>query len=152
MKIFLWFSNLFYIRITKKTNAMLKISQLKSGDIICVDDDGVLREGTVVKVSHEENQALVDNGVQEFWYSPDEMHPIMLDEEQLNKLGFEREDHNGGYKYKKGVFRLVTPEKGKFDKVEMWYREDRRQFSVPLAVHELQNHHLDMSKIHLERN
>jgi hypothetical protein len=32
----------------------------------------------------------------------------------------------------------------------MWYREDRRHFNVPLSVHELQNLHLDMTKVHLE--
>jgi len=130
---------------------MLKINNLKAGDIILVDDDGVMREGTVVKVSHEENQALVDNGVQEFWYSPEEMHSIPVDENQLLKLGFEKEDLNGAVKYKKGVFRLITPKKGDFSNIEMWYREDRRHFSIPLGVHELQNLHMDMSKIPLEK-
>lgn len=130
---------------------MLKVNDLKAGDIIMVDDDGVMREGTVVSISHEENLALVDNGVQEFWYSSDEMYIIPLDEGQLMKLGFEREDIDGAVKYKKGVFRLVTPKKGDFSNIEMWYREDRRHFSFPLGVHELQNLHMDMSKIPLEK-
>jgi hypothetical protein len=128
---------------------MLKISNLRTGDIVAVNDDGVKREGTVVRVSHDENQALVDNGVQEFWYSPEEMDPILVDENQLMKLGFEKEEMNGAVKYKKGVFRLVTPKKGDFSDIEMWYREDRRHFNVPLGVHELQNLHHDMSKIPL---
>ena len=130
---------------------MLKISNLRAGDIIAVNDDGIKREGTVVRVSHDENQALVDNGVQEFWYSPEEMDPIPVDENQLMKLGFEKEEMNGAVKYKKGVFRLVTPKKGDFSDIEMWYREDRRHFNVPLGVHELQNLHHDMSKIPLEK-
>ena len=130
---------------------MLKINDLKAGDIITVDDDGILREGTVVKTNREENQALVNNGVQDFWYSPEEMHPVPLDEGQLMNLGFQKEDIDGAVKYKKGVFRLVTPKKGDFSNVEMWYREDRRHFSFPLGVHELQNLHMDMSKIPLEK-
>lgn len=130
---------------------MLKIGDLKPGDIITVDDEGVLREGTVVSVSHEENQALVNNGVQEFWYSPEEMSPVPLDENQLTKLGFTREEVDGAVKYKKDSFRLVTPKKGDFSNVEMWWREDRRHFSFPLSVHELQNLHLSMTKVHLER-
>ena len=131
---------------------MLKINDLKSGDIITVNDEGVLREGTVVDISHEEKQALVDNGIQEFWYSPEEMTAIPVNEEQLLKLGLEKEElSDGSVKYKKGVFRLVTPKKGDFSNIEMWYREDRRHFSFPLSVHELQNLHLDMSKIPLER-
>jgi hypothetical protein len=129
---------------------MLKITNLKEGDIIRVDDDGVMREGTVVRVSREEHQALVDNGVQEFWYSPEDMHAVPLDEPQLVRLGFTKEDADGGVKYKKDSFRLVTPKKGDFSNVEMWWREDRRHFSFPLSVHELQNLYLDMTKVHLD--
>ncbi|HNR15400.1 MAG TPA: hypothetical protein PKG90_01910 [Chitinophagaceae bacterium] len=129
---------------------MLKITNLKEGDIIRVDDDGVMREGTVIRVSREEHQALVDNGVQEFWYSPEDMHALPLDEPQLIRLGFTKEDADGGVKYKKDSFRLVTPKKGDFSNVEMWWREDRRHFSFPLSVHELQNLYLDMTKVHLD--
>jgi hypothetical protein len=145
------FFPIFFIFENQKRFVMLKINDLRSGGIITVDDEGVLREGTVVSTSPEENQALVDNGVQEFWYSPEEMHPIPLDEGQLMKLGFEKEEMDGAVKYKKGVFRLVTPKKGDFSNIEMWYREDRRHFSFPLGVHELQNLHMAMSKIPLEK-
>lgn len=130
---------------------MLKIGHLKSGDIIMVNDEGVMREGTVVEISHEENQALVDNGVQEFWYSPAEMTAVPLDESQLMRLGFTREDMDSGVKYKRDSFRLVTPQKGDFSHVDMWWREDRRHFNVPLSVHELQNLYLDMTKVHLDK-
>lgn len=129
---------------------MLKIGELKQGDIVKVTDEGVERDGTVVRVSHEENQALVDNGVQEFWYSPEEMKSVPLDESQLIRLGFEKQDHDGSVKYLKGAFRLVTPRKGDFSNLEMWYREDRRHFNIPLGVHQLQNLHLDMTKVPLE--
>ena len=130
---------------------MLKLGDLKQGDLVLVNDDGIEREGTVVKVSHEDHQALVDNGIQEFWYDPADMKPIPLDESQLAKLGFSSEDLNGGVKYKKDSFRLVTPRKGDFSEIEMWWREDRRHFHSPLQVHQLQNLHLDMTKIPLER-
>lgn len=129
---------------------MLKIGNLKSGDIITVNDEGIMREGTVVSTSHEENQALVNNGVQEFWYSPEQMHSVPLDESQLQRLGFTSEETDGSVKYKKDSFRLVTPKRGDFSHVEMWWREDRRHFSVPLGVHELQNLYLDMTKVHLD--
>ena len=130
---------------------MLKIGQLKAGDIINVDDEGIIREGTIVKVSHEENQALVDNGVQEFWYSPEEMHAIPLDEGQLMKLGFTKEETDGTSKYKKDSFRLVTPKKGDFTEIEMWWREDRRHFPFALGVHEFQNLYHDMTKVPLDK-
>ena len=131
---------------------MLKIGELKQGDIIKVVDEGIEREGVVVQISHEEHQALVDNGVQEFWYSPDQMYPIPVDERQLLKLGFEKKDLNGeGTKYMKGAFRIVTLKDGDFSNIEMWYREDRRHFNFPIGVHQLQNLHLQMTKVPLEK-
>ncbi|MBC7950059.1 MAG: hypothetical protein H7Y42_19395 [Chitinophagaceae bacterium] len=129
---------------------MLKIGELKQGDIVKVSDEGVERDGTVVRVSQEENQALVNNGIQEFWYSPHEMTAVPLDESQLTKLGFEKQEMDGAVKYLKGAFRLVTPRQGDFNNIEMWYREDRRHFNFPLGVHQLQNLHLDMTKVPLE--
>jgi len=106
----------------------------------------------VVEISHEEHQALVDNGVQEFWHSPEDMFPIPVDEHQLLKLGFQKQDLNGeGTKYMKGAFRIVTPIIGDFSNIEMWYREDRRHFSHPIGVHQLQNLHLQMTKVPLEK-
>lgn len=130
---------------------MLKLGDLKQGDILSVNDDGVEREGVVVRVSHEDHQVLVDNGIQEFWYTLDEVKPIPLDEGQLMALGFTKEEFEGGVKYKKDSFRLVTPRKNDFSNIDMWWREDRRHFSFPLGVHQLQNLHLDMTKVPLEK-
>jgi len=130
---------------------MLKLNELKAGDIVMVKDDDLEREGTVVEISHEQHEALVDNGIQEFWYHPEEMYPVPLNEEQLLKLGFEKHEMDGeGVKYMKGAFRLVTPTPGDFSNIEMWYREDRRHFDAPLGVHQLQNLHLSMTKVPLE--
>ena len=130
---------------------MLKLGELKSGDIVLLNDEGIDREGTVVRISHENRQALVDNGVQEFWYDLADIRPIPLNEDQLIKLGFEKEVVNGEVKYKKGSFRLLAHKPGDFSHLEMWWREDRRHFDFPLSVHDLQNLHLDMTKVPLER-
>lgn len=131
---------------------MLKIGNLKSGDVVMLNDEGITREGIIVKVNYEQNQALVNNGVQEFWFSPESMTALPLDEEQLLKFGFTKEeDADGSVKYKFDSFRLVTPKKGDFSSIEMWWREDKRHFGFPLGVHELQNLYLDMTKVHLER-
>jgi hypothetical protein len=132
---------------------MIKLGQLQSGDIVMVNDEGLMREGTVIQTNREEHLVLVDNGIQEFWYAPEDIFPVALDESQLMKLGFEKEildDH--AIKYKKGPFRLVTPEAGNFSKIDMWYREDNRHFTIPLAVHELQNLHSSMTKVPLEKD
>ena len=131
---------------------MVKIGHLQPGDIVMVNDEGLLREGTVIRTNAEEHMALVDNGIQEFWYSPQDIYPVALDEGHLMELGFEKETMDGNaIKYKKGAFRLVTPAAGDFSKVDMWYREDNRHFTIPIAVHELQNLHAQMTKVPLER-
>jgi hypothetical protein len=131
---------------------MVKLGQLQRGDIVMVNDEGLMREGTVVETNGEEHMALIDNGIQEFWYAPQDIFPVALDESQLIKFGFEKEPLDGNaIKYKKGVFRLVTPTSGDFSKLDMWYREDNRHFHVPIAVHELQNLHSQMTKVPLER-
>ncbi|TAL41558.1 MAG: hypothetical protein EPN92_12805 [Chitinophagaceae bacterium] len=130
---------------------MIKIGQLQSGDIVMVNDEGLMREGVVVGKDIAEHLIHVDNGIQEFWYQPQDLYPVALDESQLLKFGFEKEQLDGSMKYKKGVFRLMIPQPGNFSNIEMWYREDRRHFNIPLAVHELQNLHLQMTKVPLER-
>jgi len=70
---------------------MVKLGQLQPGDIVMVNDDGVMREGMVVHTNGEEHMALIDNGIQEFWYAPEDIFPIALDESQLVKFGFEKE-------------------------------------------------------------
>ena len=130
---------------------MLKIGELKSGDFINVNYEGAESEGRVVAINREEHMALVDNGNQEFWYGQEDMKPIPLDENQLSKFGFTKEEANGSVKYKRDSFRLVLPHHGDFSHIEMWWREDRRHFNIPIGVHQLQNLHLDMTKVPLDR-
>jgi hypothetical protein len=147
----------FFIAIQKKVltffpkSAMVKISDLKAGDIVKVIHDGEEKEGEVVDVNRDQKIACVDNGTQEFWYPADQILSIPLNEEQLLKLGFHRQDGDGTIKYLKGPFRILLQGEGAFSNFDIWYREDRRHFNVPLAVHELQNHHMEMTKVQLSR-
>lgn len=130
---------------------MIKVQELKQGDIVRVEEETTEREGTVVEVSREENMVLIDNGVQEFWYNPDQIAAIPLSEKELFRLGFEREDVEEGAKYKKGPFRVLVHDPGNYTHLDIWYREDRRHFNHPIYVHELQNLHLQMTKVPLDR-
>lgn len=128
---------------------MLKLGELKEGDIVRIEDEGVSREGTVVDISREEKQALINNGIQEFWYDLDQIYPVPLDDEQLTRLGFVKEVDGDSVKYMKGPFRIVIVNNN-FSDIEMWYREDRRHFNTPIGVHHLQNLYHNMTKVHLE--
>lgn len=131
---------------------MVKLNELKPGDLMKVlDEGGVEREGVVMDVSRDEKLVCVDNGIQEFWYEPAQLVPIPLSEAQLFKLGFERQDIETGAKYSRGPFRVLVKDPGNYTHLEIWYREDHRLFNHPLYVHELQNHYLQMTKVPLER-
>ncbi|MGJ7031872.1 hypothetical protein [Niabella hirudinis] len=129
----------------------MKLNELKPGDWVIVTDNGVSREGSVVRVSNEEGEVCVDNGVQEFWYPLDQVQGIPVDEAQLMRLGFEKMDREAGngVKYGKGPFRVLVPAADNFSSSEVWYREDRRLFDRPITVSELQNIHLQMTKVPL---
>lgn len=129
----------------------MKLSQLKTGDWVRVHHEGVEREGSVVRVSNDEGEVFVDNGIQEFWYPLDQVKGIPLDESQLMRLHFEKmENENGtGAKYGKGPFRIVVPAADNFSRVEVWYREDRRKYDHNISVSDLQNLHLQMTKMPL---
>jgi hypothetical protein len=94
----------------------------------------------------------VDNGVQEFWYNRSQIAPLPLTEKELLKLGFEKQDTENGTKYLKGPFRILVHDPGNYTNLEIWYREDRRHFNHTMYVHELQNLHLSMTKMPLEKS
>ena len=129
---------------------MIKISELKFGDVVMAEFEGQQREGMVTDVDRPEGKACVDDTVQEFWYGPDELYPINLDDEQMRKLGFTgAENGNGSMKYMKDSFRVQLAKKDDFSQMEIWWREDHRYLNQHLNVHELQNHYYQMTKVEL---
>jgi hypothetical protein len=131
---------------------MIKFHEIKIGDIVLVEYDGQRSEGEVIGLDGEDKQVNVQTSVQDFWFTPDQLYPIPLDEQQLEKFQFERQElPDGTVKYLKGPFRVLLSQKGDFSHFEMWYREDRRHITWPLNVHDLQNHYRSMTKIELTR-
>lgn len=128
---------------------MIKINELKEGDYVMADFEGQVKEGVVTELNHEDKEICVKTDVQTFWFKPEDLYPIPLDDDQLLRLGFEKEVYENNYtKYLKGPFRVLINSKG-FDEFEIWYREDHRQIRQPIAVHQLQNHYLQMTKVEL---
>ena len=132
---------------------MINFSELKIGDIIEVEYDGKKSEGEVIDLDHEDKEVSVQTEVQDFWYTPDQLYAIPISDKQLLEFGFERVDNEDGtVKYKKDAFRILLSKKDDFSDFEMWYREDRRHMTHPIGMHELQNHYLQMTKIHLDKD
>ena len=131
---------------------MIQFHELRMGDIVLVDFEGQRREGEVTGFNAPDKEVQVETEVQGFWYTPNDLYPIPLDDGQLMKFGFERQDlGDGEIKYLKGPFRILLSHKGNFSDFEMWYREDRRHITQTLSVHMLQNHYHQMTKVDLTR-
>ena len=128
----------------------MKLSELKPGDWVVLNDEGVEREGTVISISQEDRKVLVNNGIQEFWYELENIKPVPLTEKRLFDLGFERMASEAGAKYGKGAFRVLVNSETDFFPLETWYREDKRYFKDPITVSHLQNIHLEMTKMPLQ--
>ena len=133
---------------------MIKFNDIKIGDFVMGEYEGKMWEGEVTRLNGNEKQVEVKTEVQEFWFEQEHLYPIPLSEEELLKLSFTKAEESDAtsVKYMKGSFRIVLPQTKDFSHMEMWYREDKRHNPHVQFVHQLQNHYLDMTKIHLTKN
>ena len=129
---------------------MIKINELTIGDYVICEFEGNKREGEVTGLNRANKQIAVTTDVQEFWFEEEHLFPIPLDEQQLFKMHFTlTESEVSIAKYVKGPFRIVLPQKGNFEHMEVWNREDKRHNPNIHFVHQMQNAYLDMNKVHL---
>lgn len=129
---------------------MIKFSELKVGDYVMSEYEGRVVKGEITELQRDQKMACVNDGVQDFWFDQAHLQPIPLDEEQLLRLKFTKQvNEDGSVKYMKGAFRILLHAEGKFTDFEIWYREDRRHIIDTICLHELQNHYLEMTKVHL---
>ena len=129
---------------------MIKFHEIQIGDFVIADNDGDKKPGEVTNLNGDEKQICVNTGAQDFWYEQDQLSPIPLDEGQLMRLQFHKHANDDGtVKYMKGAFRILLNHEGDFSKFEIWYRDERRHIIQPIYVHNLQNHFLEMTKVHL---
>ncbi len=132
---------------------MIKFHELKVGNNILAEFEGKLDESVVTDLDAIDKEVCVETEVQEFWYQSEHLFPIPVDEVQLMKFHFEKQENpDGSVKYMRGPFRIFLHEKGNFSSFEIWYREDKRHINHPFSVHELQNHYLEMTKVELTRD
>ena len=129
---------------------MIKFQNIQVGDYVLAEYEGKMWEGEVIELQSDQRLVNVQTDVQSFWFEPEHLFPLPLNEDALLNLNFiKRTNTDGSVKYMKGAFRLVTPVEGDFTQIEIWYREDRRHNPHIHFVHELQNQYHDMTKVHL---
>ena len=129
---------------------MIKFKDIRVGDYLMADNDGDIMQGEVVDLNGDEKQVCGDTGTQEFWFETNQLKPIPLDEDQLSRFKFRKEENaDGSVKYLKGAFRILLSNKGDFSKMDIWYRDELRHIMQPISVHQLQNHFYEMTKVPL---
>ena len=129
---------------------MIKFNEIKIGDLLIGEYEGQKWEGEVVRLNGDEKQVCLATDVQDFWFETEDLYPIPLTDEALLKINFKREDMpDGSVKYKKGSFRMLIPKPDDFSRMDVWYRDDKRINPAIHYVHQLQNHYLQMTKVHL---
>ena len=128
---------------------MIRFNDLKPGDLVLAEYEGQKQQGVVKALNREDKEVCVETSVQDFWFTPEHLYPIPLSDEHLRNLGFEKIENGDGVKYMKDSFRIHIPVKDDFSNLEIWWREDRRELTHPISVHELQNHYYQMTKVEL---
>ena len=128
---------------------MIRFNDLQPGDLVLAEYEGQKTRGVVKALNKEDKEVCVETSVQEYWYTPEHLYAIPVDDEQLRLLGFTKAQNGDGVKYMKDSFRIHVPVENDFSNMEIWWREDRRQLRQQISVHELQNHYYQMTKVEL---
>jgi hypothetical protein len=129
---------------------MIKYGEIKIGDFLLGEYEGKMWQGEVVNLNGDEKQVCLATDVQEFWFETEDLYPLPISNEALQRLSFLREDMpDGSVKYKKGAFRMLIQKPDDFSHMDIWYRDDKRINPNIHYVHQLQNHYLQMTKVHL---
>ncbi len=131
---------------------MIPFSEIKTGDYVMGEFEGKMWEGEVTRLNKQDKQVCIETDVQQFWFEPQHIYPIPVNEENLLRFNFIKEIMDDGtIKYKKESFRILIPTVDDFSNAEMWYRQDKRHHPDVRYIHQLQNHYLQMTKVHLTK-
>lgn len=134
---------------------MINLQDVKAGDIVLVQYEGNTVEGQVLEVNREDKQVCVQTGEQEFWYDLKDLYPIPLNEDQLLRLKFKKDEalslNGDGLIYVRGPFsvKLHTLSDG-MPATRLDYRDEHREIKGSITVNQLQNHYHAMTNFHLD--
>lgn len=134
---------------------MIRLHDVKTGDTVLVKYETDLLEGKVLEVNAEDKQVCVlTHEQQEFWYSLEDLYPIPLDETQLLRLKFQKDEaqssNGSGVVYVRGPFSVRLYKQDGQDITRLDYRDEHREIKGQLTVNQLQNHYHGMTNFHLE--
>jgi hypothetical protein len=131
---------------------MIKFNELKQGNHVIAEFDGDKKRGEIEEIKNSEKQVCINTGAQGFWFDTGKGHltPIPVNDDELTNFKFSKQANDDGtIKYMKGAFRMLIPKENDFSRMEIWYRDEQRQITEPIALHVLQNHFYEMTKVFL---
>jgi hypothetical protein len=133
---------------------MITLHDVKAGDTVLVEYEGIKTEGHVLEVNREDKQVCVQTGEQEFWYDLKDIYALPLNEEQLLRLKFTPDDTvtnvPGSRVYVRGPFSVKLHQVDGHDATRLDYRDEHREIFGPITVNQLQNHYQEMTNFHLD--
>ena len=129
---------------------MIKFTELKKGGDVIANFEGDLKRGEIVEIKNAEKQVCVKIGESSYWFSPENVFSIEINDTELKHLKFTKQtNEEGNIKYMKGAFRMLIPKEDDFSRMEIWYRDEQRHVTEQIPLHVLQNHFYEMTKVHL---
>jgi hypothetical protein len=135
-----------YLRKEPNFLFMLKLNELKAGDIVLADFEGQKRVGDVIEVSRGDHKARIAHDETEYWYDLNDVYAVPLDDAILTELGFtQAESGADGILYVRGPFSLQLVTAGEDKHSLLHYRDETRHVHNLTYLHELQNHYKGMT-------
>lgn len=126
---------------------MIKIQQVKEGDLFWTDFEGKRSLGEVIDRQIGQGKVLIDDGENAFWYAVQDLYPVAVTDDVLSDIGFIKGEKAGErVEYRRGPFSIL-----RFDSGETWlmYRDEVRHLANLEYLHELQHHHRSMTNFGL---
>jgi hypothetical protein len=124
---------------------MIRLTEVKEGDIVIADFEGQKRVGDVLEVSRGDKKALVAHGENEFWYDMVHIYAVPLEPEILDELGFRKVDSPNGLIYERGPFTLQYVATDTENYNLLHYRDETRHVHNMQYLHQLQHHYKAMT-------
>jgi hypothetical protein len=132
---------------------MIKLHELKEGDIIEVDFEGQRTVGDITDISTGDKKVKVAHGETEFWYDFHDCYAVALSDDQLTELGFSptAAPDGRGSAWERGPFTVQFVPDAADAHALLHYRDETRHVHAPdiRFVHQLQNHYKGMTNFEL---
>jgi hypothetical protein len=129
---------------------MLKLNEVREGDIVLADFEGQKRVGDVLEVSRGDKKARIAHGENEFWYDLHHIYAVPLEHEILAELGFQRTTAEDNLVvYERGPFSLQFVRDRNESFSLLHYRDETRHVHNMDFLHQLQHHYRAMTNFEL---